>query len=79
MGRPRTDYKVKYEEMRGLNEAMKATIEALNRRIGILKEAEDKCDQLLKTNFEMKELLYEQRGIIGYLEDKVKKLEAPNG
>jgi hypothetical protein len=71
MARPKTNYLKAYRELKALIEHERSTHEALLKEYAQFRDKYDKAVEQGKKNVE---LLYEQRGVIGFLETKIVKL-----
>ena len=72
MGRTKIDYSKSYKEMKLLYEELLLRNDALVKSHNLLTKEFDKA---VVEGKHFREMLYEQRGVIGYLESKIEKLE----
>jgi hypothetical protein len=72
MGRPKIDYAKAYRETKVMLDVVETTNIELTRKYDRLNLEFDKA---VKEAKRYKEMLYEQRGVIGYLETQVKAMD----
>ena len=73
------DYKKLYNELKALHAHVEERFFTLNETHAELMKRysrlADEFDKAVKSNKRYQEMLYEQRGVIGFLEDKIEKLK----